>query len=1302
MRWPVSCFYAVLVATIAMNSLAHAQLVGHWKFDDGSGSTLGDSSGNSLNGTLSGSPVWAPGHTGTTGDYSLQFNGSNYVSLGNPADLAIIGDQTISMWLYPTDASVRRNPYAKAYAGSGTLTLNVSASSTSSLTYYYGNYGDNNGMGNPNPALGQKGYEQWGVSPLTLNAWNHVVVTRSLKPTPGTGLIATYINGVRTGANTPVLTSPDGPYPLAADNLTAYFARGYVSNYIGNIDDAQIYNVALSAEEVKWLYQNSRQSVPTWDGSVGTWATAGSWSTGVVPNLSTGSDSARIDSGEVTYVPGADFTINNGNSLNLSGTGTWKQTAANPIRIGDTSNGTVNQAGGTFDAAAVDNVVLGAAAGAAGTYNLDGGTLRVKAIGQGAGTANFNFDGGTLQAAAGFTTSLPMTIKGNGATIDTNGNNVTLSGNMAAGTGSGGLTKTGNGTLRLDGLLSYTGGTTVAGGTVMLNRAGALVGGNTGQFASSGRTITVNDGATLQLTSSWAMGDGQQHQLVANGGTLEFLVSDNYQSKITLTGGHITTRNSGYPWRTGNYGNGLITVNASDSSSTIEGLLCFVKTGAATKTTFDVADGVATDDLVVSAVIFDHDPPGTYGGMVLVKDGPGKMVLSGTNAFIGNVEVAQGVIQATSLGNKGVAGNLGAGTTIILGSSGHNGTLKLSTGGVRQPNRDFVLAAGGSGTFEVSDYMDLSGIFSGDGDFHKKGINESGNGGSRLSFGRVNTYTGDTYIDEGVLQVSGEGTIPDTSDVYITGGAAGGRLRLNHAEAINGLFGDGVVQTFSGYAQTLTIGAAGGDGNFSGVLEPGITLVKSGAGTQILSGVSTFTGSATVADGVLVATSLGNKGVAGNLGAGTTIILGSDGHNGTLKLSTGGVRQPNRDFVLAAGGSGTFEVSDFIDLPGIISGDGDFYKKGRNDAGNGGTRLSLGGVNTYTGDTYILEGVVQTACSGSGGAIPDTSNVHIAGGAGNGRLRLVYYDEAINGLFGDGTVQTYSAQSRTLTVGAANGDGDFSGVLEPGIALVKAGTGTQVLRGSSTYAGGTSINAGTLLVNNTAGSGTGTGAVAVNSAGTLGGTGRISGAVRLAGAISPGASVGTLSTGSQTWLDGGHFTFEIDNATGVAGRDGLSGGGWDLLAINGGLDLSGLGEGGFEIDLASLLPGGGTTPGPADNFSAGVYTSYAWDFVRTTGTIDGFAASKFHFDASGFLNPFANQFGNGRFAVVELGGNTLAITFTAAVPEPSTAVLFALGPLGLALTGVLRKRLRKLPKRSVSSTISSPSWPPTCASLRPE
>jgi autotransporter-associated beta strand protein len=62
------------------------------------------------------------------------------------------------------------------------------------------------------------------------------------------------------------------------------------------------------------------------------------------------------------------------------------------------------------------------------------------------------------------------------------------------------------------------------------------------------------------------------------------------------------------------------------------------------------------------------------------------------------------------------------------------------------------------------------------------------------------------------------------------------------------------------------------------------------------------------------------------------------------------------------------------------------------------------------------------------------------------------------------------------------------------IALAKTTGGTITLSGANTDTGATSITAGTLLVNNTTGSGTGTNTVTVASGATLGGTGTISGA----------------------------------------------------------------------------------------------------------------------------------------------------------------------------------------------------------------
>ena len=217
---------------------AQAGLMAYWTFNDGSGTQLTDSSGRGNHGTLlpaTNPPQWVPGHTGRPGDYALQFTGSSvrndgnspYVYLGNLPDLTITGDQTISMWLYPTDASVRRNPYAKAYGGSGSLTQETSRY----VTYYYGTAGGN---ASPYQGVGSG-------APLNLNQWNHIAVVRDLT----NNQIRWYVNGVRTSTTTPAYN------PATADNLDAYIGRGYEYNYHGRIDETAIFNHALSEWQIK-------------------------------------------------------------------------------------------------------------------------------------------------------------------------------------------------------------------------------------------------------------------------------------------------------------------------------------------------------------------------------------------------------------------------------------------------------------------------------------------------------------------------------------------------------------------------------------------------------------------------------------------------------------------------------------------------------------------------------------------------------------------------------------------------------------------------------------------------------------------------------------------------------------------------------------------------------------------------------------------------------------------------------------------------------------------------------------------
>ena len=144
------------------------------------------------------------------------------------------------------------------------------------------------------------------------------------------------------------------------------------------------------------------------------------------------------------------------------------------------------------------------------------------------------------------------------------------------------LIKTGAGLMSLTGDLDYSGGTVVNGGTLRLAQANPFPGaGTTGQFGAP-HVVTVNSGGTLQLNNNWVTGDGLANQVIVNGGTLQFLNSDNYLGNIILDQGTITTSGGLRPWRTGNWGSGLITVNnTGPGSSNISGSLAFVGTPAA-------------------------------------------------------------------------------------------------------------------------------------------------------------------------------------------------------------------------------------------------------------------------------------------------------------------------------------------------------------------------------------------------------------------------------------------------------------------------------------------------------------------------------------------------------------------------------------------------------------------------------------------------------------------------------------------------------------------------------------------------
>jgi autotransporter-associated beta strand protein len=106
------------------------------------------------------------------------------------------------------------------------------------------------------------------------------------------------------------------------------------------------------------------------------------------------------------------------------------------------------------------------------TLNLDGGILSTNGINSGGpdGTRNIFLNGGILQARVNNLTFLQgmssVTVKAGGAKIDTNGVSIIINQSMIGDGSGGGLTKSGLGTLRLNGANTYTGATTVIEGAI--------------------------------------------------------------------------------------------------------------------------------------------------------------------------------------------------------------------------------------------------------------------------------------------------------------------------------------------------------------------------------------------------------------------------------------------------------------------------------------------------------------------------------------------------------------------------------------------------------------------------------------------------------------------------------------------------------------------------------------------------------------------------------------------------------------------------------------------------------------------
>ncbi|HPP51673.1 MAG TPA: autotransporter-associated beta strand repeat-containing protein, partial [Thermoguttaceae bacterium] len=629
------------------------------------------------------------------------------------------------------------------------------------------------------------------------------------------------------------------------------------------------------------------------------------------------------------------------------------------------------------------------------------------------------------------------------------------------------------------------------------------------------------------------------------------------------------------------------------------------------------------------------------GVLALVKAGSGTQTLSGNNTYTGTTTIRAGTLL---LGHPNALGT--ATSTVQLGDSGtgdNNIALLTDVWAGQEYYNPFAISRNisvnnvGAGTVTIGSnaagagpgyWVEFRGTITlNNKDMHLKGANTdrttftgkitgTGNvyidGPQRITWTGPNDFTGNVYITAGTLQVHGN-NIPDTADVTVASGAT--FLIWAASEAINGLNGAGNVQ-LGGSAQTLTVGAANGSGAFSGTLAQVsggvLSLLKAGSGTQTLTGPLNYTGGTTVNAGTLVLAMPG-------LGWTTNGQFGFSGH--VITVNAGATLQLTQRGLLGNGQSHQLIIN--------------------------------GGTVEFLHETY------QSRIEMTGGRIVSTaSNYWRVGNWGNGQITVKASSTSSTIEQYMMLVKTASATKTTFDVEDGPAAQDLivsANIIDhgdgyEGMELVKAGAGTMVLSGTNTYIGPTTIQAGKLLLMGTHTPATTPGLYTVAAGGTLGGTGRTNAPVQVQGTIAPGASVGTIYTGSETWASGGTYQWEIQDV------DAGPGTGWDLVNITGTLSITATAAQPFVIDVVSLGGGGGSGL-VADFNPLGVYS---WEIARTTDGVVDFAAEKFLVD----LGDFQNYWHGGRWWVSQQG-NSVFLNY--AIPEPSSGLLALVALAGLGL-----------------------------------
>ncbi|HFZ8258011.1 TPA: fibronectin-binding autotransporter adhesin ShdA [Salmonella enterica subsp. enterica serovar 1,4,5,12:b:-] len=589
-------------------------------------------------------------------------------------------------------------------------------------------------------------------------------------------------------------------------------------------------------------------------------------------------------------------------------------------------------------------------------------------------------------------------------------------------TGEGQIVKSGSDELIVTGDNTYSGGTTISGGTLTADHADSL---GTGAVANSG-VLQVGEGE-LENTLS---GSGS---LVKTGtGELTLSGDNSYSGGTTIIGGTLTADHADSLGTGAVANSGVLQVGEGELENTLSGSGSLVKTG--------------TGELTLSG-------DNTYSGGTTIIGGTltadhADSLGTGTIANNGVLQVGEGELENT-LSGSGSLVKTGTGELTLSGDNTYSGGTTITGGTLTADHADSL----GSGDIDNSGVLqagegELENTLSGSGSLVKTGTGE-------LTLSGDNTYSGGTTITGGTLTA-------DHADSLGTGAIANsGVLQVGEGELENTLSGSGsLVKTGTGEltlsgdnsysgATTITDGtliAANVNALGSGNIDNSGTLMLDAEGEFNLANVTTQSGATT------------------ELAKGTTLNVDSltQQADSTLNID---LSKANGESAITADSvtlGGTLNVTGIGSVTDSWTPEAYTYTLIGSDSAitTDFDDLTVAGMNREDVDFLTIDGKVDEA---------DNTHYDLT-------ASLSWYADRDNATTDAHGTFTLSDPDGGFNVAATLTDVDDT--LDPGSrwdgkSLTKEGAGTLILSGDNDYSGGTTINEGTLVAASTTALGTG-------------------------------------------------------------------------------------------------------------------------------------------------------------------------------------------------------------------------------------